>query len=666
MAAKDRSNSIPKRASVGNVSSASPARTLIAAVLIVIAGWLAYENTFDAPFVFDDRAAILENPTIRELWPLTKPLAPPIDGRAVAGRPLVNLTLALNYAWSGTDEWSYHFVNLGLHLAAAVVLFGLVRRTVDRHWAKKLGDARSPVLFAWVLALLWTVHPLQTESVTCVVQRTELLGGLFSLLVLYGFARAVDATPGGNRWLVFSTIACLFGMAAKESVVTVPVIVLLYDRTFAAGSFREAWRQRGKYYLALGSTWILLAALLIRGGGSRGSAAGFESGVSSWNYLLQQSEAVLLYLKLMFWPHPMVLDYGTQYPASLSEVWIEGVIVVALLITTVWALVRRPVIGFLAAFFFIVLSPSSSFVPLAAQTMAEHRMYLPLAAGLALILSGIQAVAGKRGLLAVAGICVVAGLMTRQRNEVYRNEVELWAETAARVPSNLRAHVNLGGALLDAGRVDEAVVAYERAAQLQPKSAEVHANLCQAYTRLGRLTEAQTHGEMAIRLAPEDPDARINLAAVFVRLGRFEEAIAHYAAARRIQPEAIDLANAFADTLVQHAQVLARQGRLAEAQKVAAEATQVAPHHAEGHFAQGNLAAAAQDFDGALGAFERAVALAPDHVAARTNLGNCQLVTGRFQDAIATYEQVLRMKPDNQAARENLGLAREELRKKRR
>ncbi|HTO04035.1 MAG TPA: tetratricopeptide repeat protein [Opitutus sp.] len=631
--------------------------------LIVVAGWLAYGNTFDAPFVFDDRAAILENPTIRELWPLTTPLSPPIDGRAVAGRPLVNLTLALNYAWSGTDVWSYHLVNLALHLAAAVVLFGLVRRTVRRRWSGS-GDARSSVLFATVLALLWTLHPLQTESVTCVVQRTELLGGLFSLLVLYGFARAMEATQSANRWLVFSTVACLLGMAAKESVVTIPVVVLLYDRTFAAGSFGAAWRQRWKYYVALASTWILLAALLIRGGGSRGSAAGFESGVSSWNYLLQQSEAVLLYLKLMFWPHPLVVDYGTGYPASLSEVWLQGAIVVALLVATGWALVRRPVIGFLAASIFIVLSPSSSFVPLAAQTMAEHRMYLPLAAGLALVLLGIQAVAGRRGLLAVAGISLVAGIMTRQRNELYRNEVELWAETAARVPANLRAHVNLGGALLDAERIDEAVVAYEQAAQLQPNSAEVHANLCQAYTRLGRFAEALAHGETAVRLAPEDPDSRVNLAAVFVRLGRLDDAIAHYATARRIQPDATDLANAFADTLVQQAQVLARQGRLPEAQQRVTEALELAPNLAGAHFASGNLAAAAQNFEGALNAFQRAVDLDPLYIAARNNLGNCQLVTGRFQDAIATYEQVLQANPDDQAARQNLELARAELRKR--
>ena len=209
---------------------------------IVVAVGLAYANSFGGPFVFDDEPAILENATIRKLWPLSGPLSPPREfGVTVAGRPVLNLSLALNYAISGTAPWSYHAFNVGVHALAALVLFGLVRRTLRGPLLVATHGGRAEEIAAAV-ALVWALHPLQTESVTYVIQRAESLMGLFYGFTLYAFVRATtSARPRG--WLAAMVTSAVLGMGCKEVMATVPLVVLLYDRTFVAGGF-EAYGMR--------------------------------------------------------------------------------------------------------------------------------------------------------------------------------------------------------------------------------------------------------------------------------------------------------------------------------------------------------------------------------------------------------------------------------------
>ncbi len=219
------------------------------------------------------------------------------------------------------------------------------------------------------MAVIWVVHPLQTEAVTYISQRAESLMGLFYLLTLYCFVRGVDETgkrqqARGERsergsppnsvlqlfspsaftrqWQVLSIIACCLGALSKEVIVTAPVIVFLYDRTFVAGSFREAWRQRWRYYLGLAATWLLLAHLMT-GLSQRG--AGFDYGVTWWNYALTSCRSIVLYLKLAFWPHPLVLDYGFDVINQAAEALPYVLVLILLSVGTVIALWRRPVVG---------------------------------------------------------------------------------------------------------------------------------------------------------------------------------------------------------------------------------------------------------------------------------------------------------------------------------
>src|SRR5580700_10360835 len=217
-------------------SSGSSPATGLACAMIVLAALAVYYNSFSVPLIFDDALSIINNPTIHKLESAFSP--PPNE--CVGGRPILNFTFALNYALAGLNVWGYHAFNLLIHALAGLTLFGLLRRTLSRPPLNgRFGVAALPLALA--VAVIWTVHPLQTEAVTYVSQRAESLMGLFYLLTLYGFIRSVEShTPA--RWQVFSFLACLLGTMSKEIIVTAPVMVLLYDYTFVAGSFHEAWR----------------------------------------------------------------------------------------------------------------------------------------------------------------------------------------------------------------------------------------------------------------------------------------------------------------------------------------------------------------------------------------------------------------------------------------
>ena len=594
---------------------------------LVLALILAYANTLHAPFLFDDTGAVLHNPTIRRLDSLAIFL-PPADGSTTTGRPVVNASFAFNYAVSGENVWSYHALNLAIHAAAALALFGLVRRTLASLSLNLSSFNRAAAALA--AAALWALHPLQTESVTCIAQRTESLCGLFYLLTLYAFARATLPAvqpPSGwsaltpTRWLALSVVSSALGMATKEVMVTAPVLVFLFDRTFVARSFAAAWRARRIYYVALAATWLGLLALLFLGSGARGASAGFGLGVTGWTYLLKQGEAVLLYLRLAGWPYPLVLDYGTAVGRPDLLFLGQGLAVVALLAATCWALVRRPVLGFFGAWFFLILAPSSSVVPLVTQTMAEHRMYLPLAA---VVVPGAVALFvrfGARAAWVLGGAILLGGAATVARNADYRDVATIWAETVRRRPDNPRAHHNLALALHRAGRLPAAHGAFARAVALDPAYVVGHYNWGVALLADDRVAEATAAFVTTVRLVPDHADAHRQLARLAEQGGRPAEAENHFNAVLRLAPDDLDA-----------------------------------------HRRLGLLLARAERLGPAEGHFRAILRLVPADADAHANLGNVLLLGGRPREAIACYEQSLRLRPADDRTRENLQLAREGLR----
>ena len=608
------------------------------AALLLLAGLAAYHNSFQGAFVFDDIPAIRDNPTIRALWPLTMPLSPPAD-TGVGGRPLANLSFALNHALGGSDVRGYHAANFLLHVGSGLLLLGLVRRT----W-----QGVTPWV-AWSVAVLWTVHPLTTATVSYLSQRTELLMAFLYLATLYAFARG--AATGRRGWFAGSVAACGLGMLSKEVMATAPLVVLLYDRSFVAGSFRAAWTQRRGYYAALGATWLGLAGALASDLGQR--SVGFGLGVSAWTYALQSAQAVGLYLKRALWPAPLVFDYGPVYS---GPTFAAGAALVAVLLFVGWtgrALRRTPAAGFLAATFLLLLAPTTSVIPVAEQPIAENRMYLPLAIVVIAAATTVRSEM-RRPIWIVAG-AAVAGLglsaLTIKRNSDYRTDTALWADTVAKRPQNPRAQFNHGMILLQLGQPAEARDRFLAAIRLKPHDPKSHNSLGTAQLALERPAEAATAFAEAVRLNPRHAGAWYNLGLALQRSGNAAAALDPLEQALAVKPD-------FTEAHVEVGNVHFQLNRPAQAIAAYERALQLDPAQADARYNAGSACLELGRIDAAVGHLAEAVRLRPDDAEIRNHHGAALLRAGRSADAIAAFEQALRLKPDYAEARANLALAR--------
>jgi hypothetical protein len=477
----------------------------------------AYSNSFEVPFLLDDPLAILENPSVTHLGPSGYGAYP-----TTADRPLLNLTFALNYAWTGRDVWSYHLVNLAVHACAGLILFGLVRRTLlaSVAWlgpdpcaprAALRREAALPV--AALVAAIWLLQPVQTEAVTYITQRAESLMGAFYLLTLYALVRA-ERARWPACWLALSVAAAWAGMATKEVMATAPIVACLFDWAVLGRSWRRLARERWGYYLGLAASWGLLAWFVRGGALSRQHRVGFGLGETWYAYAGREVQAVVRYVGLAVWPHPLVFDYGAEYPVAADGRWVPfAAVLIGLLLATVWAWRRSRALGWLASAFFIVLAPTSSVVPILHDPMRESRLYLPLAAVVTLI--GVGAAVGL-GRLARPLFLVVAfgfALLTYERNETYRSALGLWADTVAKQPESSRAQNNLAVELRNVPGEDAAALAHFReAVRIQPDSPEFRYNLAAACFKAGLTDEAMAELERAVKLKPDYAEARAKLA----------------------------------------------------------------------------------------------------------------------------------------------------------
>jgi protein O-mannosyl-transferase len=616
-----------------------------------------------APFQMDDTICISSNTSIRSLARLGDVLFyPHQEGRPVDGRPLLNLSLAINRAAVGTSPAAFRSVNILLHWLAACLLLDVVRRLLALPTMPAIVQRRRSAI-AFVAVLAWAVHPVQTAAVTYIIQRSEILAAIF---LLAGLDLTVAGLLTGRKSLLPGVAAsAATGAASKETIVSLPLVTLLVDRALIAESWWEVRRHRA-WHLAAAAGWPVVMVMLTVWGG-RGSSAGLGS-ASPWLYFLRQAEAIWIYLGRIAWPARLVFDYGDRLGSGLTTDWPWLAATTLLFLGVCVGFWRWPRIFLGPLLFFVLLGPTSSIIPVMTQTAGEHRVYLASAALIVPAIVGLAWLADRRRVpvwsqAAVAAIVLIAlAGRTAARNIEYLSSDTIWRQSLAFDSANERAAINLATAALDndsadeasrllagvnpcgryrlavlsntarlaikTGRLADAVAAYDAFLADKPDDAEIHAVRGSVHRRRGDLPAAAADVERALTLDAEVPIAWTTRGDLLIDAGKPAEAIACFQRSLAIDP---DRWAAWSSLGVAFQQL----GRTAEALAAFGRAIAVKPTEAEPYYNRGNLFAAENRLEQAAVDYGRALACDPSYLDAIHNrcvvlarLGNLEQARG--------------------------------------
>jgi tetratricopeptide (TPR) repeat protein len=421
------------------------------------------------------------------------------------------------------------------------------------------------------------------------------------------------------------------------------VAVVLFDRVFLSGSFQELVRRRWGLYLGLAGTWSVLwtggVAQGVLSSSRKVATVGFSfKDVTPLQYAATQFGVLVKYLQLSFWPHPLCLDYAWPTVETVKAAILPAIVVAVLLAAVVWGLMKRQWWGFAGAWFFVILTPTSSIIPIK-DPLFEHRMYLPLASVIVIVvLAGhrvchalrerVRATDGAQRAVAavlVAAISICLGVGTARRNLDYRDALTMWQDVVTKRPLNMRAHYNLGKGLLDARELDAAIAAFRQALRLAPLSEEAHYNLGKALCRKGDRLAQRGYGVEAVQ--------------EYIDQGRV-----HYLEALRINPK---LARAHSDL----GNLAARSGRPQAAIARYREAVRVEPDYVQAYYNLGSVLLSMGETGEAVDVLRRAVRLSPQTARIRFALGNAYRQKGMLEDAADEYKETLRIDPEHEGAR---------------
>jgi len=605
---------IPTKRSI----SMSKYEWLLLTLLAILVLWI-YSNTFEAPFVFDDNLNIQNNTSIR-LSKLT------LDGFTKAifkgylpSRPIANASFALNYYFGKYNVTGYHIVNILIHIITGIFLYFFVKTTLHLPALQFKDD--TPTWIASFTALLWLVHPLHTQSVTYIVQRMNSLAAMFYILSMLLYVRGRLTVAKGRRWLLLAgcILAGILAIGSKELAVTLPFFLVLYEWYFFQ-DLSLLWFKR--YFISFVGAVALLALLALAYVGTDIWHKIFfpsgDSGFTLTERVLTEFRVVLVYLRLLLWPHPSQLNIDYDFPLSYSlfepitTLFAIGT-VIGMIGLALYLSKKERVLSFCILWFFGNLVIESSVIML--DILFEHRTYLPsMLLSLLAVLLAVRYV--KLPWLRVVCLCVVAlmySVWTYERNSIWANEVTLWRDCVEKSPHKARPHTNLGYALMRQDKIVEAVYHYTEAVRLDPRYAVAHNNLGDALARQGKMEEAVRHYTEALQLQPHYAEAHNNLGNALMDVGKVEEAVHYYTEAVQLVPDSALFHNNLGSAL-------ARQGKVEEA----------VFHYTE------------------------ALRLNPTSTQVYNNLGNLLTRQGRVEEAIHYYREALRLNPDYALARKNL------------
>jgi tetratricopeptide (TPR) repeat protein len=573
-------------------------------LFIVLLGFMAYSNTFDAAFIFDDDANIADNPLIKDFSSFfSEPSEAEVGPRMYRffkSRTLGCFSFALNYRAHGLDVRGYHAANLAIHIINALLVYWLVTLSFRTPALKASSLSDRSRHIALLSALLFVSHPIQTQAVTYIVQRFASLAAAFYLLslALYIKCRLSDTLSFKSITLyVLSLLSAVLAMKTKEIAFTLPLVILLYELMF----LREPLRKRALYLVPILLTMLIIPISLIGVDMSSEDVMGefqeatrLKTGMPRADYFFTQLRVITTYIRLLFLPINQNLDY--DYPAFdslfgpqvfLSLVFLLSILGIGIFLTC--SSKRRDAALRLAAFgifwFFITISVESSIIPIV-DVIFEHRVYLPGAGIFTAAATGAFVAFDKlnnkksrsAGIALLASVVLVLSAATCTRNAIWRSNISMWQDVVRKAPGNSRGHYNLANTYMKQGRVEEAIRHYEKTISLSPKDTTAHNDLGYAYYKNMQADNAIEQYEIAIELNPDYSLAYNNLGAVYEARGLIDKRIEAYRAALRIDPEFvlahINIGRAYLD-----------KGQLDKAMYHLDAAIKLKPYNAQAHSA---------------------------------------------------------------------------------
>lgn len=585
--------------------------------------------------------------------------------------PVTWLSHMLDAQLFGPGPAGPHVVNLLLHVANTLLLLGVLRRLTGA-----LGRSA-------LVAALFALHPLHVESVAWISERKDVLSAFFFLLTLWRYTNYAVAALARSRetarWYGAALAAFALGLMSKPMLVTLPCVLLLLDvwplqRLSAASSRAVLGRLLAEKlpFFALSAASCVVTLVMQKRGGAVGSLASYALDLRIENALVSYAR----YLGKIFWPADLAVIYPHPGHLPMLGVAIAALLVAGLAFTAAWWFRKFPFVAVGAFWFLGMLVPTIGLVQVGVQSMADRYTYLPSIGAFIVIAWGAGELFARwrrpKTAIALAVVLVTAcALQTRAQLAHWQSSEKLFRHTLAMTAENFAAHNSLGHAYLEEGRVNEAIVEFERTLEIDPRFAEAHNNLGTALLQLARVEQALAEFRKAVTLRPTFALARYNAGTVLLQTGRIDEAIAELEKAAALQPDDVpvqlNLGNAFlqkgrlddaiaryrtalvhesknADLHNNLGQALLQKGRIDEAFAHFQTAVKVDPSHANAHYLLGELALRRSQWDEAIVHFQKTLKTQPDDAEAHFQLATALREKGRSSEAAVHAEKATRLR----------------------
>lgn len=524
-------------------------KRLVVCVSLAIAIGGAYYNALGNGFVFDDYLLVVDKPAIRTASSIWTVLSNPLS---LGYRPLRTFSYLLDYRIGGMQPWVFHLSNLLYHWVTACLVFLVALRLTN---ASAVEEEQWRWRSAVLIAFFWALHPVQTDTVTYIAGRRDILGGLCLFAGLWAYLRfRSSASPGRWRygWLLLSCLSYGLGILSKESVIVLPLLCWVYD--MQQEGLKESLRRRWALYLTvllLGAMvlwyfagWMILQTI---------QKAAWHGGSVTGNFATV-ARIWVHYLSVMIYPHTLLADYSYDaFPVSraLTEPEVlSALMTLGVAVGGVWGLARwRSPCGYGGMWMLIAILPISHIVPIQ-EIAAEHYLYVPLfgfCLMVGLLLDALYGISAEQArgvgvLRPVVGTVLVVTLLGAAvarivtRNRDWLNEERLWLVTIETAPRSVRAHYNLAGVYKQQKRIGDAAREFTATLALAPKHVGALVGFGELAFEAGQYGQALYYGLQAQQIAPRNPRAIYLLA--WVRLALKEVTVAEtlFQQARTLMP----------------------------------------------------------------------------------------------------------------------------------